>query len=147
MTREILLHNLNIDNPRQLPYRLDAVAILHQLNGVEYIKDLDPELLDNIKRATGTENGFEITAGSIRFIVNSLARNIYDPVLSFVLNFNIQNGDFTGISDIIYLRDLTAKEKIVEASHEEQTSGFRQIKSSIERFADNLSSCGLLNRI
>ena len=40
MTREILLHNLNIDNPRQLPYRLDAVAILHQLNGVEYIKDL-----------------------------------------------------------------------------------------------------------
>ena len=142
MTRQQLLEKLNRMNNLQIQGSLVIDKITGALDGVEFLKDADSAFLEDIRYITGNENGIEISPVSVGLIVKA-SRYISewkDPVVSFVLNFTKADmspnyrGVFSGISDIIYRRDLYSQEKIVTAAKYEKIYSPLQMRKSIEDF-------------
>ena len=76
---------------------LDVNKILECSKGAEFIKDMDPDFLRDVKDFTQTENGIAIDDSHIHFMFNARRGGSDNPVKEFTLCYNKDSGKLRGV--------------------------------------------------
>ena len=76
---------------------LDVNKILECSRGAEFIKDMDPDFLRDVKDFTQMENGIAINDGQILFMFNARRGGSDNPVKEFTLCYQENSGKLRGV--------------------------------------------------
>lgn len=118
---------VNCTIARKITDHLVMDKILEGMSNCDFYKDMDPRFLENIKEMTGTVNGFEMSAYSVRFIITPAVPTDDYPVVSFIIGFSRKSYNATGVSDIIYRPGVSENTM-------DEDKAIRQIKAAIDHF-------------
>ena len=122
---------------RSITDRLVMDIIQEGMSRCNFIKDMDPRFLENIRRMTGTANGLEVTDYSVRFIITPAVPTTGCPVVSFIIGFSRHSCKATGVSDIIYRPGVDEKTM-------DKENATLQIKTAINNFVTLAREIGFI---